>query len=137
MWCFVFFCLCVYLFCFVSLCFTYCTKGSSLSLAAMHPYILLILPGICQSSLNDSKCYSLYLTSSQLRLPVDLCSRRGWCGTWLLLEGQLSPIVFGAKEHFAPHHINKIFTLSKCLFTLAALYATESCNSESVASNLI
>lgn len=123
---FLFVCLCVCgfdFFKFIYL-FIYFTKGSSFSLAAMHPYILLILPGIHESSLNDSKCYCLYLASSQLRLPVALCSRRGWCGTWVLLEGQRSPIVFDGKEHFAPHHINKIFALNKCLFTVATHDAT-------------
>ena len=68
---------------------TNCTKGSPFSLAAMHPYILFILSGIRQSSLNDTKCYSLYLASSQLRLVVALCSTGGLCRTWVL-EGQLS-----------------------------------------------
>lgn len=59
--------------------------------AIMHSYILLILPRICHSSLNDADHYSLLLPSRQLRPLVAHCNRGGQCRTWVPLEGQFSP----------------------------------------------
>lgn len=52
-------------------------------LAVKLSYVLLILPGICQSSLHDVKCYSLFLPSRQLRSLVALCSRGVQYRTWI------------------------------------------------------